>query len=43
MAPQLSDADIAVLVSSIKNSSTKLVPDFDKVAEECGLKDSKAA
>ncbi|KAF7513571.1 hypothetical protein GJ744_008865 [Endocarpon pusillum] len=43
MAPQFNDADFAVLVSCLKNSSTKLTPDFDKVAQECGLKSRMAA
>jgi hypothetical protein len=43
MAPHINEADIEVLISCIKNSSTKLAPNFEKVAEECGLKDSKYA
>ena len=43
MAPQFNDADFAVLISCLKNSSTKLTPDFDKVAQECGLKGGRAA
>jgi hypothetical protein len=43
MASQLSESDLSLLVSCFKNSSTKLTPDFDKVAQECGLKGSKAA
>jgi hypothetical protein len=43
MAPQFTDADYQILISCLKNSTTKLAPNFDEVAKECGLKDSKAA
>jgi hypothetical protein len=45
MAPTpspLTDADVEILVSCIKNAP-KVTPKFEKVAQECGLKDEKAA